>query len=215
MFQFTYSNNAASIPGKRVTWVPQPARRCRTEVISDIQREEKADISNRCHALLFILLLIPFAISAQSKTSAVSPVFSLHLRPEKKSADTDGHLRIGIWLTNESDHKITVEIDTSHKGDFYYQVKARREDGSEPDKSDYHHALRGEPTTNPIIVQDSPFDVNLEPGKSIVDFIDLSELYDLAQPGKYTFQVQRTDPHTNSVVKSNVVTVTVQRGGSN
>jgi hypothetical protein len=168
-------------------------------------------MSNPRNALFFILLLIPFTVGAQLKTSAVSPVFSLHLETAKRAPDFGGHFRIGVTLTNESDHKIRLEHDIGHKGDFYYIVMARREDNSEPNKSEYHRALRGERTANPILIQGSSIEVALEPGKRVVDVIDLSELYDLNLPGKYTFQVQRTDQYSKTVVKSNVITVTVPR----
>ncbi len=38
-----------------------------------------------------------------------------------------------------------------------------------------------------------------------------SELYDLSKPGTYTIQVKSHDDYTKTMVKSNVVTVTVQR----
>jgi hypothetical protein len=168
-------------------------------------------MSNPSNALFFILLLMPFTVGAQSKTSAASPVFSLHLETAKKGVKVGDRVQIGITLTNESDHKITVEHDIGHKGDSYYIVTARREDNSEANKSEYHRALRGERTANPILIQGSSIEIALAPGKSVVDAIDLTELYDLNLPGKYTVQVQRTDPYSKTVVKSNVITVTVTR----
>jgi hypothetical protein len=49
----------------------------------------------------------------------------------------------------------------------------------------------------------------LEPGESMVDTLEINDLYDLRTPGKYTVQVERTDSARKNLVKSNLVTLTI------
>ncbi len=60
-------------------------------------------------------------------------------------------------------------------------------------------------------------EIDLEPGASFRDSIDLNRLYDISRPGKYTVALEFVDTATNGggadangdIVKSNVLTVTV------
>jgi hypothetical protein len=54
-------------------------------------------------------------------------------------------------------------------------------------------------------------DIQLKPNKPFTYKLDLSQLYDLTKPGKYNVQIQRLDSNTNSVVTSNLVTLTVTK----
>ena len=168
----------------------------------------------RHHALFVILwiLIVRLPADAQSKASPPAPpVFSLNLETAKSSVKVGSHVNIGVTLTNQSNHTIMIEHDIGHKGEFQYVVTVLNEDNGEPNKTEYHHALRGEQTANPILIQGSTIELPLEPLKSVVDVIDVSQLYDLNVPGKYVIQVQRTASYSKTVVKSNIITVTVSK----
>ena len=60
-----------------------------------------------------------------------------------------------------------------------------------------------------LVVAYSAWNAHVKPGATFEDHVDLTSIYDLSQPGKYTVQVQRTDAVSKTLVKSNTVTVTV------
>jgi hypothetical protein len=74
--------------------------------------------------------------------------------------------------------------------------------GSEQDYSDGRYEGSGE---------GSGGRVNPQPGEAKESWFDLNKLYAPLAPGKYTIQVQRTDEESKTVVKSNVITVTVTK----
>jgi methyl coenzyme M reductase subunit D len=90
-----------------------------------------------------------------------------------------------------------------------YTINVFEASGRETPKTDYYGVHRGQPPKKPMIVEGSSIQVTVQAGKIIKDYADLNELYDISQPGKYTIQVERTDPTTRSVVKSNSIVVTV------
>jgi len=49
----------------------------------------------------------------------------------------------------------------------------------------------------------------VQPGQTVEDDFVISDFYDLTRPGKYTVQAERTDPESQSIVKSNTITVAV------
>jgi hypothetical protein len=61
----------------------------------------------------------------------------------------------------------------------------------------------------PEIIVASGGDGPLEPGKTLTDHVNVSDLYDLSGPGKYTIQFERFDPETKTSVASNKIVVTV------
>ena len=50
----------------------------------------------------------------------------------------------------------------------------------------------------------------MKPWETMTDRVNVSKLYDLTQPGRYTIQFQRLDPETKTFVKSNEITVTLR-----
>jgi len=102
-------------------------------------------------------------------------------------------VKVDITLTNTSKSVIVVAQDKSRKGDFTYAITVRDAEQKEAPRSDYHRALSGENTTTPMIVVSGVMPHSLEPGKSMVDTLEINDLYDLRVPGKYTIQVERFD----------------------
>jgi len=49
----------------------------------------------------------------------------------------------------------------------------------------------------------------LDPGKSVTNRVNVTQVYDLSRPGKYTIQVKQYDDESKSFVKPNKITVTV------
>jgi len=51
----------------------------------------------------------------------------------------------------------------------------------------------------------------VQPLESTRRGFDLTTLFDITQPGKYTIQAQEADPMTGAIIKSNVFTLTVEK----
>jgi hypothetical protein len=50
---------------------------------------------------------------------------------------------------------------------------------------------------------------SIQPGKTVRDWVSISDEFDLSQPGTYTIQLERFDPGTKLAVKSNTIALTV------
>ncbi len=53
------------------------------------------------------------------------------------------------------------------------------------------------------------FKVPLAPGERKIIASDATKEYDLSRPGKYTIQVEMSDPESTATIKSNTITITV------
>lgn len=82
-----------------------------------------------------------------------------------------------------------------------------------------HPALPWVPPPPPkgktVLRVESIHGTGLQPGKSLMDRVNITYLYDLSQPGKYKIRIAEPyyrGPHTpNGLVISNTVTVTVAK----
>jgi hypothetical protein len=63
--------------------------------------------------------------------------------------------------------------------------------------------------SSPQDLKSSAYFGTLEAGKTLKRQLNASKLYDMTAPGSYTIQVQRRDPETDTMVKSNTITVTI------
>jgi len=53
--------------------------------------------------------------------------------------------------------------------------------------------------------------VSLAPGEALNDAVSIENQFNLTEPGTYSIQLERVDPATKLVVKSNVVTLSVAK----
>jgi hypothetical protein len=77
----------------------------------------------------------------------------------------------------------------------------------------FHRVLRGQDAPDdPSDLGGSSLLTSLPPGQAITITADLSKLYDIAVPGRYTFTAERTDgtKENRISVRSNTVTVDVE-----
>jgi hypothetical protein len=90
-----------------------------------------------------------------------------------------------------------------------YGIDVVGKDGEDSPETRYQRTLRGESSAGPedLLVW-SGIVVKLSPGKSDKNAMIVNKFYNLSRPGKYKIQVQRTDPTSKAVVKSNIITVT-------
>ena len=152
---------------------------------------------------------ILFLVDNAQAQQPPSPTFSITLHAAQATVRVGAPVRMTITLTNTSKSVIVVAQDKSRKGDFTYAVAVRDAERKEAPWTDYHRALKGESTATPMVVVSGVMPQSLESGQSMVDRLEINDLYDLRIPGKYTIQVERADSASKSLVKSNLVTLTI------
>ena len=147
--------------------------------------------------------------------------FSLSIAAVNSEVPAGSPVMIDVTLENTSNHDISVYRDNSpDQGGLVYKADVRDEDGKTAVETEFGRAVQGHDTLEqvsrkPYVIVGSGGDQNLAPGKEIKDRINVSKLYDLHQPGKYTIQLERFDLETKSFIKSNKITVTVRRVATN
>jgi len=161
------------------------------------------------HSTLAALIVFTCAAPSQQAGSAqgTNPTFSLSISAAQEVVKSGSAVTVQVVLTNISDHKIGFPWLLGHPA-WNYELNVRDSQGNavQPaprnwvDKDGRHHAR---------IRAGSVTALSLEPGEAMKHEFDVRDFKTLAQPGKYTIQVQRTDDESKSEVKSNTLTVTV------
>jgi hypothetical protein len=119
-----------------------------------------------------------------------------------------------IALTNATASKI--ELYRATTGHHPYTIRLLDSKAKVPPLTAFGKALRGEPLLRegskvPGIILDQGFWLTIAAGQTREDRLYLFEEFDLSQPGVYTVQLERIDPATKIVVKSNADTLTVSK----
>ena len=165
--------------------------------------------SPRLSSVVLILMLSSLAAGMPAQAPPAPATFTLTVRTAKPSVKPGEPVRVSVTLTNVSKNDISVEHDISNKGELFYSVRIQGGNGKGPRKTQYNQALSGEPTSTPMIITSSPINARVSPGKTLVEVIDLKDLYDLSEPGTYSIQVERTDPYSKTTVSSNKLTIVI------
>ena len=173
----------------------------------------RTDIRTLMRLLLagaLLALVAPYStLSAQSAQSA-KPAFSLEISMPNDVVQVGSVTTVNVVLTNTSNHEIaTFRLLGWGRG---YEVDVRNTQGKRPRDAREVLAEKNKGAKGPIrtmIRGGSVRTVRLQPGQSMRDEINLTQMYDLSEPGKYTIQVQRTDDESKTVAKSNTIIVTV------
>jgi hypothetical protein len=116
-----------------------------------------------------------------------------------------------VRMTNVSRHDVSIWL-AKGSGEDQYEVDVRDQKRNLPPDTEYGKKRNGHVHLEMLKVQDlvgSGDCVPLRARKSIVHEIDVSKLYDLSTPGKYFIRVQRADPESFAMLKSNTVRITV------
>jgi hypothetical protein len=168
-----------------------------------------------CTWLVLVLMALPVQQSAQSVPQSSSASFSVTLKMSQTVVHLGSEIKIEAVLTNQSNHEKWFGIDGGGlRGEFTYEIGTLDHEGHEPSKTQYFHAVRGEDSPSPdgktqLVLTRRMTQRPVKPGDSLTEFISFNKLYDL-KPGTYTVQVERADDETKTVVKSNVVTITIE-----
>jgi hypothetical protein len=168
------------------------------------------------------IVLLFAAISATVQTAAaqcskltdgIPPVSSLTVRAVRDVTPAGSPVLVDATLTNNSNHSISVWREKQGS----YRVFVTDERGVRPpDRRLGYRNGRFDVTLVPPekvaeVLSGSGACVTVKPGETQTEGIEVSKLYDLSKPGKYTIQVERGDPESTVIVKSNAITVTVSK----
>jgi hypothetical protein len=115
-------------------------------------------------------------------------------------------LPLQVTLTNTGKEDFATYRDATRRAEYFYKITVHDALGREPALTELHRTFRGD-GTGIILSNDIP--ILLEPGKSLQDETDISTLYKIDQPGKYTIQVDRFNGTDKPRVKSNTITVSI------
>jgi hypothetical protein len=155
-------------------------------------------------SLTAALTIVPL-ISAQSTKSAKKPSFSIAINAEDV-VKADSNVPLDIILTNTSDKDMSSG-EILGGAELNYDIDVRGSKGELAPETSFgrklHHKDPGFTLGGSVVAY------HLKPGRTHETRSFLNRVYDLSQPGKYTIQVQRRDPGSNTIVKSNATTITV------
>ncbi|SRR6266446_8706131 len=151
-------------------------------------------------AFYCFFLVVSLALCQQAN----NPPFKIAITAESPTVVAGTDVSIKVSLTNTSDHDVREGVMYG-RGNIasIYRFEVRDEHGKLVPKRTYPHPELGFPGS----VRFSP----ISPKQTITEDQEVSALYDMRKPGKYTIQVWKRDPKDD--IKSNIVTVTVTPNG--
>jgi hypothetical protein len=182
---------------------------------------ESRNYMKRVSASLVVAFFITLVLArAQSSRSARGshPRLSLTLSRSVDQIKTGFPVEVTVTLRNISDHTVSVwRENATDQGGHVYRVDVEDEKGSPAPDTKIGRGFKAlddpQPVTTPT---DTPLVSSggwqpLEPGDFQTDKVNVSRLYDLSRPGKYSIQLRRFDEEFKNFIKSNGITVTVTR----
>jgi hypothetical protein len=159
------------------------------------------------------VVLIGFAASvsaaiAQQTTRTTKPSLRLTIRAPKFPVRQAANVIIDVVAMNVSDHALQLENDyVGPNVEVTDRVTIIGENGLSAPRTRLGRAVISPTTsmTGKLVM------VPVKPGMRFTYELDVSQLYDLSKPEKYTVQIERRDPDSKLPVKSNAITITVAR----
>jgi hypothetical protein len=153
-------------------------------------------------AIAALIGIISVAQDPGSASSGSSPL-SLKIRPTSSSVKAGDTVWVEATMENKADHVVWVSrVLSEDQGGVGYKVDVWDAKGEPLPLTEYAKRLGG---------VGSAFEKLLRPAETIADRVNVSKLYDLSGPGRYTIQFRRFDLDSKSFLRSNTVTVTVAR----
>jgi hypothetical protein len=135
-------------------------------------------------------------------------VTSIELGAPSESVKIGTPAKLTVTMTNTSDHDICIYSDA--KGN--YRVEVRDEKAKLPPDTKFGRSRNGNvkpDQLSPEELSSSGGYVILGPRQTQVQTVNVTALYEITRPGRYSVQVSRIDPATFEEVKSDVVTITL------
>jgi hypothetical protein len=146
-------------------------------------------------------------------TQGAKSVISIDANRVQRRVKLGDPVLLKVRMTNVSRHVVSIWI-VKGSGEEQYEVEVRDQNRNLPPDTEYGQKRNGHVHLEMLKVQDlmgSGVCVPLKAGKSMLHAVDVSKLYALNSPGKYFIRVQRADPESFAMLKSNTVSVTVTR----
>lgn len=156
------------------------------------------------YTLLLAFLGGPHVLVAQS---AAQPQLSLTVSIANASVKAGSDKHIAITLKNNSHEDLSF---TRGPGPYFaYEVLALDSTGKPVAKT---RSYRDATEEKPGVIHGGSYVIEtLKPGEEFHQEMPLDEFYELARPDKYTVQLQLKDPASGIIVKSNKLSLTVER----
>jgi hypothetical protein len=152
--------------------------------------------------VLLSLVLLPVGASTST--------FSITLQTSGKAFQIGEPVVLRATITNVSDHEIKFARGFGEQ-EFDFEIEVEDAKGNTPPITEAYRKLKDPSTPR----SGSYSTYSLEPGKSFDDELDVTKLYDMRRPGKYTVSVTRGqlplwETSGKDGVKSNAVTITLE-----
>ncbi len=143
------------------------------------------------------------------KPTSSSPAFSLAVDPPAGPIRLGSPVNVTATLTNITTGDINLSSDKSGNGmytDFTYSLT---KDGHEAETTYFDRKITGRQRADDLQEVGAGSSILLphQPGKVFVWTIDIKKLYQITEPGSYTFEVSRFDEYSKTVVRSKTVTL--------
>lgn len=146
-----------------------------------------------------ITVTVSSAAQAQQSVELPTTTFSLDIDANPDVIKLGSRFGIVVHATNTAQHDI--DLDNSTTSD---SIEILDSNGVAPPLTDAGRLLKK------LSGKKGDHSIHLKPGEEKgMGAILLSDLYNMTQPGRYTVQIFRTDEETKTLVKSNVITITV------
>jgi hypothetical protein len=133
----------------------------------------------------------------------------------KGSAKAGSDVTIEVIFTNMSKNHIVFATGAKREdqGETDYKVEVQDETSKRAPETSYGHKLRtGEdPPGQHTVIVGSFVTFEVPPGGTVKNEILVNKLYDLSKPGKYAIRVERLDDAGGAPIKSNTITLTVEK----
>jgi hypothetical protein len=145
-------------------------------------------------------------------TITVTARISVTLTSLSNNPKLGSDVKLKVVVTNMTDHQMWLgRAPKNEQGEFLNRIEVRGENMDMPDKTRYYQMLAGIPlgeVAETSMWAEAGFVA--KPGESVSEGVSLSKLFKFTQPGKYMIQAVRQDSETKTLVKSNIVSVTVK-----
>lgn len=142
--------------------------------------------------------------------------FSLTISSPRDSIQVGSPVKVKVILTNISGHDISLWHENAEdQGGWVYKIDIHDERGRIPPETELGRRIRlnttdiADVTPEDFVGHRSGASSALGSGKTEIDMLNVSRLYNLTQPVKYTIQVERFDDISKTEVKSNTIVVSI------
>jgi hypothetical protein len=143
------------------------------------------------------------------------PPFSLTIEADNSPVESRSPVWISATVKNISGYPLKMSIaHFADEGDYVYKVSAVDAKGVSAPETQYGRRIQGHETPEAqeqdrYVINSSSSDYTLLTYQTLTDKVEVTKLFDLSVPGRYSIQFQKFDPETSTYVRSNVVIVTV------